>query len=151
MVSILRCPVTLWQEDKYAPQQQQRFALPLPHEKIAWVHDCQGSQKKSTMPEVESSRTSLASRTHFEVLGLGLEATSPRKLPCPWLEDSTIFEPLKFCRKTPVTLRKICKYLFYFAQLEHRLSQPGLPPNWNFTNDQNVTKKPVVSSVSVSS
>ena len=52
--------------------------------------------------EVESSRTSLASRTHFEVLGLGLviegqvlgvglEASSPRKLPCPQLEDSTIF------------------------------------------------------------
>ena len=29
----------------------------------------------------------------FEVLGLGLEASSPRKLPCPRLEDSTIFEP----------------------------------------------------------
>ena len=53
-------------------------------------------------PEVESSRTSLASRTHFEVLGLGLglegqvldlglEASSPRKLACPRLEDSTIF------------------------------------------------------------
>ena len=48
--------------------------------------------------EVESSRTSLASRTHFEVLGLegqvlglGLEASSPRKLACPQLEDSTIF------------------------------------------------------------
>ena len=48
--------------------------------------------------KVESSRTSLASRTHFEVLGLegqvlgfGLEASSPRKLACPLLEDSTIF------------------------------------------------------------
>ena len=41
--------------------------------------------------EVESSRTSLALRTHFEVLGHGLEASSPRKLPCPRLEDSTIF------------------------------------------------------------
>ena len=47
---------------------------------------------------VESSRASLASRTHFEVLGLksqvlgfGLEASSPRKLLCPQLEDSTIF------------------------------------------------------------
>ena len=49
--------------------------------------------------EVESSRTSLASRTfsrtHFKVLGLegqvlGLEASSPRKLACPRLEDSTI-------------------------------------------------------------
>ena len=52
--------------------------------------------RKSCVPEVESSRTS--SRTHFEVLGLegqvlglGLETSSPRKLTCPRLEDSTIF------------------------------------------------------------
>ena len=51
-----------------------------------------------SLPEVESSRTSLASRTDFEVLGLGLEgqvlgleASSPRKLACPRLEDSTVF------------------------------------------------------------
>ena len=31
----------------------------------------------------------VSSRTHFEVLGL--EASSPRKLPCPRLEDSSIF------------------------------------------------------------
>ena len=37
--------------------------------------------------EVESSRT------HFEVLGL--EASSPRKLPCPRLEDSSTFGILK--------------------------------------------------------
>ena len=66
--------------------------------------------KSYFLPEVESFRTSLASRTHFEVLGLGLEgqvlgleALGPRKLACPRLEDSTIFEPLKFCRKTPET------------------------------------------------
>ena len=50
---------------------------------------------------MESSRTSFASRTSsrtdFEVLGLGLEASSPRKLACPRLEDSTFFELLKFC------------------------------------------------------
>ena len=50
--------------------------------------------KELCRSEVESSRTSLASRTHFEVLGLegqvlGLEASSPRKLDCPRLEDST--------------------------------------------------------------
>ena len=33
----------------------------------------------------------LASRTDFEVLGLGREASSSRKLPCPRLENSTIF------------------------------------------------------------
>ena len=115
-----------------------------------------GNVLRKLVSEVESSRTSLASRTssrtHFEVLGLGLglEALGPRKLPCPRLEDSTFFEPLKFCRKTPETLRKICKYLFYFPQLEHRLSQAGIPANCNFTNDKNVTKKPIVSSVSIS-
>ena len=64
----------------------------------------------NSLPEVESSRTSLASRTssrtHFEVLGLGLEgqvlglgleASSPRKLACPRLENSTIFWNAKFC------------------------------------------------------
>ena len=81
-------------------------------------------------PEVESSRTSLASRTHFEVLGLGLEASSPRKLPCPRLENSTIFKQFKFCWKTPETLRKICVHLFCFPQLEHRRRQGegGSPP-----------------------
>ena len=44
-----------------------------------------------------------------QVLGLGLEALGPRNQPCPRLEDSTIFEPLKFCRKTPESSRKICK------------------------------------------
>ena len=42
----------------------------------------------------------MPSRTHFEVLvlglegqvlGLDLEASNPRKLPCPRLEDSTTF------------------------------------------------------------
>ena len=52
--------------------------------------------------KVESSRTFLASRTHFDLLGLGLErqvlghgfglkASSPRKLPYPQLEDSSKF------------------------------------------------------------
>ena len=44
----------------------------------------------------------MASRTHFEVLGLegqvlglGLEASSPRKLTCSRLGDSTIFRTVK--------------------------------------------------------
>ena len=76
-----------------------------------------------------------------QVLGLGLEALGPRKLPSPRLEENTMFEPLKFCRKTPETSRKICKYLFYFAQLEHRLSQPGLPPQLKFYQWQKCDKK----------
>ena len=70
----------------------------------------------------------LASKPQVLGVGLGLEALGPRKLACPRLEDSSIFKPLKFCWKTPESSRKICKYLFYFAQLEHRLSQAGLPP-----------------------
>ena len=70
-----------------------------------------------SIAEVESLRT------HFEVLGLGLEASSPRKLPCPRLEDSTIFEPLKFRLKTPETLRKICKDLFLVSSSRDRLKK----------------------------
>ena len=40
---------------------------------------------------------SLALASKPQVLGLGLEALGPRKLPCPRLEDRTIFEQLKFC------------------------------------------------------
>ena len=55
------------------------------------------------LAEVEISRTSLASRTHFEILGLeiqvlGLEGSSPQKLHCPRLEDSTFLELLKCCK-----------------------------------------------------
>ena len=68
-------------------------------------------------PEGESSRT------HFEVLGLGLKASSPRKLACPRLEDSTMFEPLKFRWKTPETLRKICEDLFLVSSSRYRLKK----------------------------
>ena len=76
-------------------------------------------------PEVESSKTSLAlrtsSKTHFEVLGLGLEALGPRKLPCPRLEDSTIFWTdeisLENARNLAENLQ-IGRYLFRFLQLK---------------------------------
>ena len=44
--------------------------------------------------EVEPSRTDfkvLGLGLEDQVLGLGLEASSPRKFACPRLEDSTIF------------------------------------------------------------
>ena len=74
--------------------------------------------------DVESSRTSLASTTHFEVLGLGFEASSPQKLPCPRLEDRLLFELLKVCGapekffwgKTFFTgdrLKNFCEDLFF--------------------------------------
>ena len=62
------------------------------------------------LSEVESSKT------HFEVLGL--EASSPRKLPCVRLEDSTIFDLLKFRWKAPEALRKIGRPFFWFPQEE---------------------------------
>ena len=88
---------------------------------------------------MESSRTSLASRTSsrtdFEVLGLGLglegqvlglglEASSPRKLACPRLEDSTIFWKVKIlwsgwkifwkaCFRGD-RLKNFCEDLFFF-------------------------------------
>ena len=86
---------------------------------------------------MESLRTSLASRTHFEVLGLegqvlglGLEVSSPPKLPCPQLKNSTtvFFEQLKFRWKMPETSRKLCVHFFCFLLLEHRRSQEGGQP-----------------------
>ena len=80
---------------------------------------------------------SLASKPQVLGLGLGLEASSP----WPWprsLKSSKIalssargqhyFWTVEILFKTPETSLKICKYLFYFAQLERRLSQAGLPP-----------------------
>ena len=58
---------------------------------ILITHPFSSGRSECKQAEVESSRTSLASRTHFEVLGLGLEASSPQKLPCPRLENSTFF------------------------------------------------------------
>ena len=82
--------------------------------------------KMSYLTKVESSRTSLASRTssktHFEVLGL--EASSPRKLACLRLEDSSIFWIVKilwsgwkifwktfFCGDR---LKNFCEDLFFY-------------------------------------
>ena len=66
-----------------------------------------------------------ASRTHFEVLGL--EASSPRKLPCPRLEYSTIFwvvkswwSAWKIFWKTFFSgdcLKNFCKDLFFIYLL----------------------------------
>ena len=85
---------------------------------------------------MESSRTSLVSKTHFEVLGLGVEfqvlglglASKPQVLEnCPVLGSRTalFFEQLKFRWKAPETSRKICEHLFCFPHLEHRRSQEG--------------------------
>ena len=89
------------------------------------------------VPEVESSRTSLASRTssrtHFEVLGLGLglEASSPRKLACPRLEDSTIFWNVKILWsawkifwKTFFSgdrLKNFCEDFFFFFEIAWKI------------------------------
>ena len=88
--------------------------------------------------EVQSSWTSLASRTHFEVLGLegqvfGLEAYKSSKIPCPPPRTALFFEALKIghchdrfftlSRRTPETSRKICRDLFFF--FERRLKFRG--------------------------
>ena len=97
-------------------------------------------------PEVESSRTSLASRTSsrtdFEVLGLGLEgqvlglglgleASSPRKLACPRLEDSTalwnvkiLWSAWKIFWKTFFSgdrLKNFCEDLFFFLEIAWKI------------------------------
>ena len=57
-----------------------------------------------------------SSRTHFEVLGL--KASSPQKLLCPWLENSTIFWIVKMLETARKTSQKIREDLFCFPLLE---------------------------------
>ena len=75
--------------------------------------------------EVESSRTDFEGLgLEGQVLGLGLEASSPRKLACPRLEDSTIFWNVKILWsgwkifwKTFFSgdrLKNFCEDLFFF-------------------------------------
>ena len=81
---------------------------------------------------IESSRTSLASRTssktHFEVLGLGLEGqvlglevSSPRKLPCPRLDDSTIFCTAEILLENARNLAQNLRRPFLFLAVGDRL------------------------------
>ena len=64
---------------------------------------------------MEFSRTSLASKTYFEVLGL--ESSSSRKLPYSQLKDSTIFWIFKFVE----CLKIILKALFFGDYLKKNL------------------------------
>ena len=87
----------------------------------------------SSSPEVESfasrssfaSRTSFASRsssrTHFQVLGLGLEASSPRKLPCPRLEDRTISCTVEILLENAKNLAENLRRPFWFSAIGDRL------------------------------
>ena len=78
--------------------------------------------------EVESSRT------HFQVLGLGLEASSPQKLACPRLENSTIFWMVKILRSAWTIfwktffrgdrLKNFCEDLFFWRSPEKFLRRP---------------------------
>ena len=97
------CDITSWRYD------MQRILKIKKRFLFAWL-----------LPEVESSRT------HFEVLGLGLEASSPRKLACPRLEDSSIFwigkilwRAWKIFWKTFFCgdrLKNFCDDLFFFGE-----------------------------------
>ena len=79
-------------------------------------------------------------------------ASKPQVLEnCPVLGSRTalFFESLKFCLITPKTSRKVCKYLFCFLQLKHRLSQAGLPLI-EISPMTKMWQKPIVFSVLVS-
>ena len=73
---------------------------------------------------------SLSSRTHFEVLGLegrvlslGLEASSPRKLPCPRLENSTVFWIVKLMLINAINLAETLRSPFLFSSFGDRLKK----------------------------
>ena len=90
--------------------------------------------------EVESSRTSLALRTHFEILGLGLENCSVFGS-----RTALFFERLKFCRSAEkcfsrpfflefdgkiflktFLLRKMLAFVFLVLGLEHSCPWPRI-------------------------
>ena len=57
----------------------------------------------------------LDSRTHFQVLGL--EALGPRKLPCPRLEDSTIFLTVEILLENTRNLAENLRTPFLFFSI----------------------------------
>ena len=70
--------------------------------RVAFVQNTRLELTYQRLTEVESSRTFLASRTRFEVLGagfkgqvLGLEAYKLLKMPCPQSRTALFFESLK--------------------------------------------------------
>ena len=82
---------------------------------------CKLQDTNTFVPEVESSRTSLASRTHFEVLGL--EASSPRKLASCRLEDSTVSWTVKILLTNARNLAENLQRPFLFSLRGDRLKK----------------------------
>ena len=81
---------------------------------------------KLRLSEVKSSRT------HFKVLGLGLEdqvlgfglkASSPRKLPCPGIEDSIIFWTLKIVLENARNLAENLERPLMYSSFGDRLKK----------------------------
>ena len=101
---------------------------------------------------------SLTLATKVKFLALASKPQVLKNSPVLGSRTALFFEQLKFRWKTPETSRKIFEHLFCFPHLEHRRTQgrgeggqgARVPLNENFTNDKNLTKKPIVSSVSVS-
>ena len=74
----------------------------------------------------------MASRTQFEVLGLGLkgqvlgsglEASRPRELPYPRLEDSAFFCTVEILLKNARNLAENWQRLFLFSAIGDRLKK----------------------------
>ena len=89
-------------------------------ESVAFLRKLNANRSWIYFTEVESSRT------HFEVLGLdlglegqvlGLKASSPRKLPCPRLEDSTIFWTVEISLENARNLAENLRAPFLFFSL----------------------------------
>ena len=88
----------------------------------------------------------MASRTHYEVLSLrlegqvlGLEASSHRKLPCPWLEDCIIFCTAKLLLDLAENLRRPFLFLAvgdrmknYIIIINGQQCKPGPAPRGAF-------------------
>ena len=109
-------------------------------------------------PEMESSRTSLVSRTHFEVLGLGLGLGLEASSPWPWprsLKSSKIalssargehyfLNSWNFVGKRQKPRGKFANTFFVFLTWSIGVGKgrgAEAPPNCYFTNDKTVIKR----------
>ena len=94
----------------------------------------------------------MASKPQVLSLGPGLEASSPQKLPCARLEDSTIFWTVEVLLENARNLAENLQtsfFVFLNWSIGVGKGRRGRPPlKCNFTNDKNVTKKSIVPSVS---
>ena len=98
---------------------------------FCWSYISQWSTYQRWSPRGRPWPRGTSSRTHFEVLGLGLKASSPRKLPCHRLEDSIVFWTVKILLESARNLAENLRRPFFvflkWKSPEKNFWKPFLP------------------------